>query len=447
MTPPVSPRLLIARKRDGASLSREEIAAFVRMVVTEEFSPAQVGAMLMAMVTRGMTSEEAAALTLGMRDSGERLHLESLSQPRIDKHSTGGVGDKVSLVLGPLAAACGLAVPMISGRGLGHTGGTLDKLESIPGFRVGLSIEEIERQVAQIGIVIAAQTKDLVPADRILYATRDVTATVESIPLITASILSKKLAEDLNGLVLDVKFGSGAFLPEYEAAQELAHALAATAHAAGCPTVALLTAMDQPLGETVGNALEVAEASRCLRGEGPSDLESLSISLTIAMLRLVDRSISEDEAQQRVRKALDSGAALEKWRELIRAQGGDMSVADSDEALPTASIVETVAYEGELSGYVSRFDARKVAEAAALLGAGRRKEGDAIDAAVGFSSLLKIGAPISPGTSVATIHANSAELLDTARSLLLEALEISSEPVSPPPLIAETIDSHELRSQ
>lgn len=448
MASTTSPRLLIARKRDGARLSREDIGEFVRQVVSEEFSPAQIGAMLMAMVTRGLDHEEAAALTLGMRDSGARLHLDGRTAlPRIDKHSTGGVGDKVSLVLGPLAAACGLAVPMISGRGLGHTGGTLDKLESIPGFGVNLSIAEIEAQVSRIGLVIAAQTSDLVPADRILYGVRDVTATVESVPLITASILSKKLAEDLNGLVLDVKFGAGAFFPELAAARELAVALASTAEAAGCPTVAVLSAMDQPLGETVGNALEVAEASRCLRGEGPADLEAICVALTAVMLRLADPALTTDAAEARVREALQSGAALAKWRELIAAQGGDSRVADDDSPLPRATLIEDIlASEGTEAGYVARLDARKVAEAAALLGAGRKKEGDAIDPTVGFAKLIKVGARLAPGTVVAEIHANDAEKLAAARTLLWDALEISPEPVASEFLIVETIYGHGLSS-
>ena len=339
MSSPAFPQHIIARKRDGHALTGGEIAAFVRGATDGSWADGQLGAMLMAIYFRGMTAEETAALTQAMMRSGAVADLTAVRRPKVDKHSTGGVGDKVSLHLVPMAAACGVAVPMVCGRGLGHTGGTLDKLEAITGFRVGLPLAEYAAQVARIGAAIVGQTAELVPADRKLYALRDVTATVESIPLISASIMSKKLAEGIDALVLDVKFGRGAFMPDRAQARELAAALVAIGHAVGKPVRALLTAMEQPLGRSVGNALEVAESIACLRGKGPADLMEVTYALGEQMLLLTGVVETAGRRPPAARREPSlSGAALAKFREIVAAQGGDTAMVDDPERLPQARL-------------------------------------------------------------------------------------------------------------
>ncbi len=417
------PQHIIARKRDGHALTREEIAEFVRGATDGSWADYQLSAMLMAVVLRGMTAQETAHYTEAMMRSGVVADLASVKLPKADKHSTGGVGDKVSLHLAPMIAACGVAVPMISGRGLGHTGGTLDKLESIPGFRVNLPLDAYRAQLERIGLALIGQTADLAPADKKLYALRDVTATVESIPLICGSILSKKLAEGIDVLVLDVKFGRGAFMKDKAKARELAQALVSVATTMGKPTRALLTAMDEPLGRAVGNALEVVESIECLRGRGPADTMEVTYALGEQMLLLAKVAVTKNEARAKLQQVLQDGTALEKFRELIAAQGGDARVVDEPERFPQAKFkVPLVATKG---GYVTEVDAMGVALAALQLGAGRAKAEDTVDHAVGIGELVKIGERVEVGTSLAVIYANDEESLADARGMLAKAIVVT----------------------
>src|SRR5215212_8839560 len=331
---------LIQHKRDGGALRPEDWTELIREYTAGRVPDYQMSALLMAVVWRGLEGEELAALTDAMLNSGDRLRFDGFDRPRADKHSTGGIGDKVSLLLAPMVASCGVAVPMMSGRGLGHTGGTLDKLESIPGFRTALTLREAKAQVEQIGCAMLGQTPEIAPADKRLYALRDVTGTVESIPLIAASIMSKKLAEGLNGLVLDVKTGSGAFLPEPAQAIELAETMIRLGQVRGCPTTALLTAMDRPLGRACGNALEVEEAIAGLRGEGPDDLMEVTIALGVEMLLLVGAAKDAAKARKQLEATITSGKAVEKFAQVIEAQGGNPEVVEDPSALPQAAKVE-----------------------------------------------------------------------------------------------------------
>src|SRR5882724_1417745 len=331
---------LIQRKRDGEALEADEWRGLIDGYVAGRVPDYQISALLMAVVWRGLSSDELAVLTDAMIASGDRLHFEGIGRPVLDKHSTGGVGDKVSLLVAPMVASCGVAVPMMSGRGLGHTGGTLDKLESIPGFRTGLSLREVEAQVGRLGCAMIGQTPEIAPADRKLYALRDVTGTVESIPLIAASIMSKKLAEGLNALVLDVKRGSGAFLPKLEQSLDLARTMIALGEDRGCPTVALLTAMDRPLGRACGNALETEEAILALRGEGPADLMEVTYALGVEMLLAAGVEKTSAKARQRLENALSSGLAAEKFERVIEAQGGNPKVVEDASVLAQAQEVE-----------------------------------------------------------------------------------------------------------
>jgi pyrimidine-nucleoside phosphorylase len=431
------PQHVIARKRDGAELERGEIDAFVRGATDGSWADYQLSALLMAIYLRGMTPRETAALTDAMLKSGVVADLSSLKAPKVDKHSTGGVGDKVSLHLAPMVAACGVMVPMISGRGLGHTGGTVDKLESIPGFRVGLSLAEYRAELEQIGLSLICQTAELAPADRKLYALRDVTATVECIPLICASILSKKLAEGIDVLVLDVKFGRGAFMRDKARARELAVALTTVAKAMGKPARAVLTAMDEPLGRTVGNALEVAESLECLRGRGAPDLMEVTFALGEQMLVLAGTAPDAAAARAQLERGLASGAALEKFRQMVAAQGGDVLVVDEPGRLPQARIKQPFGSPG--AGFVGQVDALGVALAALRLGAGRAKAEDGIDPAVGISGLLKVGAAVKAGDPLCVIHANSERGLKEAADVLAEAVTIGDAPPARAALVAELI--------
>ena len=429
------PQEIIARKRDRHPLTRGEIEAFVAGAVSGEFTDYQASALLMAVVLNGMSNQETAWLTEAMLRSGRTVALSEISRPKVDKHSTGGVGDKVSLILAPLAAACGLCVPMMSGRGLGHTGGTLDKLESIPGFSVELDEGAYRKQLGAIHLAMIGQSEDMVPADRKLYALRDVTATVESIPLICASILSKKLAEGIDALVLDVKCGSGAFMPTEAEARALAEALVKTSCSLGKPMSALITRMDQPLGCTVGNSLEVAEAIECLKGKGPADLMEVTFALTAEMLRLGGLCESPDQARERMEAAINDGKALDAFRDLVAAQGGDVSVIEDCSQLPRASQSLEVVFEEEAPAYLSKLDARAVGEAARLLGAGRANLESEIDLAVGFVFKKKVGDAVRPGDAVAAIHYNDTNKLQAARERFRDAFEYSPDKPWQPPLI------------
>jgi thymidine phosphorylase len=431
------PQHVIARKRDGHVLNAEEIKSFVRGATDGSWADYQLSAMLMAIFLRGMTPEETAHYTEAMMRSGFVADLRNVKQPKADKHSTGGVGDKVSLHLAPMVAACGVAVPMISGRGLGHTGGTLDKLESIPGFRVSLSSEEYRNQLEKIGLCLIGQTAELAPADKKLYALRDVTGTVECIPLICGSILAKKLAEGTEVLVGDVKFGRGAFMKDRAAARELAQALVRVSNAMGTPMRAILTAMDEPLGRTVGNALEVVESIECLKGHGPADTMEVTFALGAQMLLLAKVATTKEAARVQLEQSITSGAALEKFREMIVAQGGDARVIDEPARLPQAKF--KVNFPALRAGFVQEVDAMGVALSALRLGAGRAKAEDRVDHAVGFSALVKIGERVALGASLCTIHANDEQSLAEVKLMLAKAIVIGDVAVAPTKLIDELI--------
>jgi pyrimidine-nucleoside phosphorylase len=391
----------------------------------------------MAIFFRGMTPPETVALTEAMMGTGEVLDLSDLPGPKVDKHSTGGVGDKTSLVLAPLAAACGVYVPMISGRGLGHTGGTLDKLEAIPGFRVDLSLSEFRAVLRKTGLGLIGQTAEIAPADRKLYALRDVTATVESRPLIAASIMSKKMAEGIDALVLDVKTGDGAFLKPFEESRALADAMVKIGRGMGKKVAALITDMDQPLGRAVGNAIETAECIETLKGRGPRDLESLSLELTAWMLVLGGVAPSLEAARTRARAALAAGAGLRKFQEVIEEQGGDPRVCDEPWLLPRAR--ETVDLMAEEDGRVARIGCRAIGHAAMLLGAGRETVDSRIDPAVGLVLRKKVGELVMLGEPLITVHVNDRRRLGEAMAILREAVKIAPEASPPGQLIKDVI--------
>jgi pyrimidine-nucleoside phosphorylase len=431
------PQHVIARKRDGGELGQVEIEAFVRGATDGSWADYQLSAFLMAVFIRGMTPRETAFLTEAMLRSGTIADLSAIPGPKADKHSTGGVGDKVSLHLAPMVAACGVGVPMISGRGLGHTGGTLDKLESIPGFRVGLSLDEYRAQLARIGVVLIGQTSDLAPADRKLYALRDVTGTVECIPLICASILSKKLASGIGALVLDVKYGRGAFMKEVAKARELAVAITTVAKAMGTPTRAVLTAMDEPLGRSVGNALEVAESIQFLKGSYAADLAEVTYSIGEQMLVLAGAAADLAQARAKLEASVASGTALAKFRELVAAQGGDPRVAEDPTLLPRAKIVRPFA--AQRTGFVADVDAMGVALAALRLGAGRAKAEDPVDHAVGVDGIVKRGEAVKAGAPLCVIHANSEPAAAEAAEILGNAIAVGDAAPASRPLIGEII--------
>ena len=428
---------IIRKKRDANSLSREEIDSFVVGATDGSWPDYQISAMLMATVLRGMTDEETAWLTEAMSQSGARLDLRSLPGLKVDKHSTGGVGDKTSLVLAPLAAACGAIVPMMSGRGLGHTGGTLDKLEAIPGFRVDLSAPEIVEALADVGCVIVGQTRDIAPADRRLYRLRDVTATVESIPLITASIMSKKLAEGIDALVLDVKVGSGAFMKTAAEAEQLATSMVRAGRLAGVRTEALLTRMDAPLGRAVGNALEVIESIETLRGQGPRDLTELSVLLAARMVLLAGRAATAEDAERLVREAMTSGAGLERFRRMVERQGGDPACVDTPSGLLLAPGRETV--RAPRAGYLTGLDAMLVGQAAAALGAGRATAEDRVDHGVGIRVLATLGALLRAGEPVLELVHRDGKGLRESLALAAQAIELGGAPPAPRPLVVGEI--------
>ena len=429
---------LIERKRDGAPLTPEEWSALIAAYTAGRVPDYQMSALLMAVVFRGLERQELAALTDAMIASGERLSFDAWSTPRIDKHSTGGVGDKVSLILAPLVAACGVAVPMMSGRGLGHTGGTLDKLEAIPGFRTALSLAEAKAQVMKIGCALIGQTPEIAPADKRLYALRDVTATVEAIPLIAASIMSKKLAEGLTGLVLDVKHGSGAFLPPTEKGLELAKTMIALGEDRGCPTVALLTAMDRPLGRACGNALETEEAILSLHGEGPEDLMEVTYALGVEMLLAAKVETTAKKARKKLETALGSGLAAEKFEQIIEAQGGNPKVVDDPSVLAQAQAVEV--YLAPATGVVRRVDPRTIGRAVVALGGGRTTVEDVVDPTVGFVITVKPGDKVLKGEPIASVFAKDPAGIKLGFESLDQAIVIGDKLKEKPlPLISHRV--------
>lgn len=432
----IVPRL-IERKRDGGSLTAPEWRELIHAYASGSVPDYQMSALLMAIFFRGMTRSETDAATDAMLSSGAMLDLSSMSAARIDKHSTGGVGDKVSLILAPLIAEIGVVVPMMSGRGLGHTGGTLDKLESIPGFRTDLSLAAAREQLDRIGCALIGQTGEIAPADKKLYALRDATGTVEAIPLISASIMSKKLAEGLTGLVLDIKSGSGAFLPEIDREIELARTMIELGGDRGCPVVALVTAMDRPLGNTCGNALEVRESIEFLNGHPPDDLATVTYALGAEMLLLAGAASSHDDAQLRMRDAITSGRAADRFRAIIAAQGGDPRVVDDPSLLPTARV--RVEYRAARSGVVQSVTPRAIGHGVVALGGGRRTMADIVDATVGFDILVKPNSTVAAGDVMAIIHASDESGAAAARAVLDEAILIGDGAVNVLPLVSHRI--------
>lgn len=428
---------IIRAKRDGETLSRDAIGAFVRGVTDGSWPDYQIAALLMAIVLRGMTERETADLTDAMVRSGERVDLSDIPGPKVGKHSTGGVGDKVSIALAPLAAACGVVVPKMSGRGLGHTGGTLDKLESIPGFRVALTIPEFKRVLVDVGCCLIGQTETIAPADRALYALRDVTATIESLPLIASSVMSKKLAEGSDALVLDVKCGRGAFMKQPADAQALARTLVSIGTAGGVRTEAFITRMDAPLGRAVGNALEVRECLDTLRGHGPEDLDALVVRLASRMVVLAGREAHDAAGEARVRRALASGAGLDKLRQMVARQGGDSRVVDDPARLPSARHVHRVA--ASRSGVVQALDALLVGRASVALGAGRDRKGDPVNHAAGLRILKKPGEAVAAGEPVLELHYDDPSRLAAAHALAADAIVIGDGAAPEPPLIIDWV--------
>lgn len=438
---------VIVKKRDGGELSKEEIEFFIQRYTQDEIPDYQAAAWLMALFLQGMNDRETHDLTMAMAHSGDMLDISSVvPSPEtgeaplvVDKHSTGGVGDKVSLVLAPLVAACGVPIAKMTGRGLGFTGGTMDKLESISGYRTDLSVEEFRAQVEEIGIVLTGQTADLAPADRKLYALRDATATVESIPLIVSSIMSKKLAGGADAIVLDVKVGTGAFMETLEEAEALADGLVRLGTEACREVVALISDMNQPLGWAVGNALEVREAINTLQQAGPRGFREHCLTVAAEMLRLSGRAENLNVALTLALETLSSGAAWQKFRELVEAQGGDVTRVDDPEKLPQASLVEPVL--APRSGYLAGVDAAEVGLAVVALGGGREDKGQAIDHSVGVLVHHKVGDLVQKKTPLFTVHANDQGKLESARERVLAAHSFSDEPVQPLPLFYRRVTS------
>ncbi|MFN8498125.1 MAG: thymidine phosphorylase [Anaerolineae bacterium] len=428
---------IIARKRDGHSLTTEEIEWFIGEFTRGAIPDYQAAAWLMAVVLKGMDDRETVDLTMAMARSGQMLELDGVRHPVVDKHSTGGVGDKITLVVAPMVAATGLAVGKMSGRGLGFSGGTLDKLESFTEFNVAMTTEQFLRQLREIGLVVAGQSVDFAPADGKLYALRDVTATVESLPLIASSIMSKKIAAGADAIVLDVKAGRGAFMKTDAAAATLAETMVRIGQGVGRRVAAVVSAMDQPLGQAIGNALEVKEAIATLRGDGPRDLLRLALTVGAYMLILGERAASVAEAEELLSEAVASGAALAKLRAMVVAQGGDGGQVDDPQRLPDAPIV--IAVPAPHAGYVATVDPLVLALTAVELGAGRARKGDPIDPAVGLVVGPKVGEKIAVGEPLAAIHARTEDAARRAAERVASAFTISQSPVQPPRLIHQVI--------
>jgi pyrimidine-nucleoside phosphorylase len=430
-------RALIERKRDGGRITPAEWRTLMSQYATDKIPDYQMAALAMAIYFNGLDRTETGALTDAMLHSGAVLDLDHLKMARVDKHSTGGVGDKVSLILAPLVACLGVAVPMMSGRGLGHTGGTLDKLEAIPGFRTDLSLARVTEQLERIGCALIGQTREIAPADRRLYALRDATATVESIPLISASIMSKKLAEGLTGLVLDVKRGSGAFLPELDRGLALARTMIELGADHGCPVVALMTAMDRPLGRACGNALEVEESIMALRGEGPPDLMKVTYALGAEMLVLAGVAADRDDALRRMAVAISSGRAAAKFQEIIAAQGGDPRVVDDPSILPQAAECEL--FLAPRGGVIAQVEPRAIGRGITALGGQRTKVEDGIDPSVGFVITARPGDVVRAGEPLATVFAKDRAGVDAGLAALRTSITIAEDAEPPLPLISHRV--------
>ncbi|PDW02817.1 thymidine phosphorylase [Candidatus Viridilinea mediisalina] len=424
---------LIAKKRDGYALTSAELDWLIANYTAQAIPDYQMSAWAMAVVLRGMDAHETTALTLAMARSGTMLDLHDLAPVTVDKHSTGGIGDKTTLLLGPLVAAVGLPMAKMSGRGLGFSGGTVDKLESIPGFRTALSSDEFRRLVREVGLVIAAQSSDLAPADKQLYALRDVTATVASIPLIAASVMSKKLAAGADCIVLDVKYGSGAFMATKAEARQLAQTMVKIGHQAGRRVSAVLSSMQQPLGYAVGNALEVREAIAALRGNGPSDLVELCLSLGSQLLLMAERASDEASARAMLHEALQSGAAWAKFCHMVTSQGGDLASIEQPDLLPSAPV--QIALPAPRAGYVSAIAGASLGLAVNALGGGRSHKEERIDPRVGLSLQARIGDQVYLGQPLLTIHAASMSAVEAVVPQLLAAYQFSDTPVKPPALM------------
>jgi pyrimidine-nucleoside phosphorylase len=430
-------RTLIERKRDGGRIAPAEWRTLLAGYVDGTVPDYQMAALAMAILFQGLDRDELRALTAEMLTSGASLDLGHLTAGRVDKHSTGGVGDKVSLVLAPLVAECGVVVPMMSGRGLGHTGGTLDKLEAIPGFRTQQPLPDVVRQLERLGCALIGQSEAIAPVDRKLYALRDATATVESIPLIAASIMSKKLAEGLTGLVLDIKRGSGAFLPPLDQGLQLARTMIELGGDHGCPVVALLTAMDRPLGRACGNALEVEEAIMALRGEGPPDLLRVTYALGAEMLVLGGAAPDLDAARRRMEVALSSGRAAARFQAVIEAQGGDPRVVDDPDRLPQAAACEVVSAWRD--GVVAQVEPRAIGRAITALGGGRARMDDRVDPTVGFVITARPGDVVRRGEPLATVFARDADGIRVGRDALRRAIAVADDADPPLPLISHRV--------
>ncbi len=434
----MTPYEIIYKKRNGGTLSPDEIGWFVAGYTAGRIPDYQAAALLMAVFLRGMDSGETTALAMAMMNSGRVFDLSDVPGIKVDKHSTGGVGDKVSIILAPMVAAAGVPVPMVSGRGLGHTGGTLDKLESIPGFRTDLSFDEFRRILARTGLAMMGQTADMAPADKKLYALRDVTATVDCIPLIAASIMSKKLAEGADGLVLDVKTGSGAFMQSLEDSRKLAGTMAAIGRGLGRKMRAVITDMNQPLGRKVGNVLEIEECVECLKGGGPLDLMAVTYRLGSEMLVMGERAADLEAGERILRQVVSSGQGLEKFREMASAQGGDPRVADEPEKA-LAQAKHMMEMRAASSGYVNSMDAREIGMAGVELGCGRLRMEDAVDPAVGFVFRCRIGDQVAKGDALVTVMANDRALGEKAVQRLGRAISIGLDKPAIPELIVEAI--------
>ncbi|MFK7989270.1 MAG: thymidine phosphorylase [Sandaracinaceae bacterium] len=429
---------LIAHKRDGKALSEAEIQHLIEGFTRGDVADYQMSALAMAVFLRGMSPKETTALTLAMRDSGRVVQLTTPKGRAVDKHSTGGVGDKISICLAPIVAACGVHVPMVSGRGLGHTGGTLDKLEAIPGFSVETDVPAFIRQTSELGCALIGQTADIAPADKKLYALRDVTGTVESVPLITASILSKKLAEGIDGLVLDVKVGRGAFMKNLDDARVLAKSLVRVGRLAKKKVTAILTTMDSPLGEAVGNALETAEAIDILHGRGPGDVKEITFVLGAEMIRLAGLAKTELQARAKMQEAIDTGAAAECMRKIVAAQGGDPNVVDRPrEIMPSAEVRMRV--KAPKAGFVHHIDALEVGLTGVAMGAGRTRADQDVDPAVGILLTAKRGAKVAAGDTIAELHLRQRKGGKALADRVAAAYEIRSKRPSVTPLVLETI--------
>ena len=429
---------IIRKKRDGGTLTVSEVQEFIQAVTKGTWPEYQVSALLMAIFFRGMTTEETLILTRAMVQSGKTLDLSSLPGIKVDKHSTGGVGDKVSLVLAPLAAACGVLVPMMSGRGLGHTGGTLDKLASIPGFKVNLKEAEFLAALKNVGCAMMGQTKDVAPADKKLYSLRDVTATVECMPLITASILSKKIAEGISALVMDVKCGSGSFMKKPRQARQLAETIHVVGKANGLKIRTLITNMEAPLGRMVGNSLEVIEAINTLQGNGPADLTELCLLQARMMVQLAGIEASETKAERLVKRVLKSGEALDKFRAMVKQQGGDPRIVEDPTRMPVARQMTKVVANSD--GFITEQDAFTVGQAAMKLGAGRETAEQKIDPAVGIVVCKKPGEKVKPGDTIYEVHHQSGGAATTATLMLAMSFRIGSQPPKLDPLVLETLE-------